>query len=620
MHCLRLSFCPDAFTAGHIAGPTIAVPRCTTTHTCTISQNLIMRSLNAAARDGDFRRVVELIKSGSDVRTVKRGKTPLHWAAINGHLLIVQTLLQAGAEPDAADSEGATALFYAVERNLKDVAEMLIQGGADVNVRNQTGETLLKVAVLERNNEVYEVLKAAGAHFGREPTEEDKRLVQAMKNSNQFLAEHAFEGAEEKIGDLAERLEKYYNKQVDKWRLKWHVVLVTYLIPIGQHMNEVMVRLCCLSDPSVGKTRSDSDLKDGLPQNVRQLTADPLFNDNNDPAELEPRPSMSSIRRPATRALTRSLTATSNAAAPPFNTSSSAREIEAAPSRPVGAPPASEGETPGVQSAPSVPPIVLEGMVHPADAGLSDAAKLAGGQERVEQTFSKDPFAPDSPTEPPLDSPSGVSGSKQEKKWTASRLIPGSSSPRMMQYPYGQATSLSALDPERMRPLTPSELSNLALHLYTIEKADPECVVKSSAMHGAATGGGSPRGPLSPRFETPTILPQHAVSPEPGIGPQASLKRRVGSARTMIHQPLEASELPFRIGSARAGPRNKDPSNLANSPICSIRPRTSSGRPSLLGPGASPRQENGKLTPLQMAETLAMNDRLGRLAFKETRF
>eukprot|EP00854_Cymbomonas_tetramitiformis_P011052 gene11052-13071_t len=172
-----------------------------------------MRSLCAAARDGDFRRVVELIESGSNVRTVKKGKTPLHWAAINGHVLIVQTLLQAGAEPDIADSEGATALFYAVERNLKDVVQILIQSGADVNVRNQAGETLLKVAVLERNNEVYEVLKAAGAHLGRELTEEDKRLVQAMKNSNQFNAEHALTDAEEKIGDLAERLEKYYNKQ-----------------------------------------------------------------------------------------------------------------------------------------------------------------------------------------------------------------------------------------------------------------------------------------------------------------------------------------------------------------------------------------------------------------------
>ena len=41
-------------------------------------------------------------------------RTPLHWAAVLGSVNIVQTLLARGADHAAADSNGATALHYAV--------------------------------------------------------------------------------------------------------------------------------------------------------------------------------------------------------------------------------------------------------------------------------------------------------------------------------------------------------------------------------------------------------------------------------------------------------------------------------------------------------------------------
>lgn len=48
-------------------------------------------------------------------------RTPLHWAAVLGLSELVGLLLQKGADPNAADAVGATALHYAVSRDLHGI-------------------------------------------------------------------------------------------------------------------------------------------------------------------------------------------------------------------------------------------------------------------------------------------------------------------------------------------------------------------------------------------------------------------------------------------------------------------------------------------------------------------
>lgn len=83
-----------------------------------------------AAREGDVRALALALAAlpppagVNDVRS-PGGVTPLMWAADGGHADAVQALLDAGADADAADDEGDTALQYAQGCGHEDIAQLL---------------------------------------------------------------------------------------------------------------------------------------------------------------------------------------------------------------------------------------------------------------------------------------------------------------------------------------------------------------------------------------------------------------------------------------------------------------------------------------------------------------
>lgn len=68
------------------------------------------------------------------------GRTPLSEAAASGMTDCCRVLLEAGADIDAIDECGNTALMYAVQCSLSTV-QLLISNGADVEVINFIGQT-----------------------------------------------------------------------------------------------------------------------------------------------------------------------------------------------------------------------------------------------------------------------------------------------------------------------------------------------------------------------------------------------------------------------------------------------------------------------------------------------
>jgi uncharacterized protein len=119
-----------------------------------------------------------LLRSGANVNaTDQDGKTALHYAMSGARIntegfeieqaQLLDTLFQYQADPNIVDSKGNTPLWYAVRfANGTHMMEMsrLLQGGANPNIQNLEGMTPLMLACqLDGGNEVIVMLINAGA-------------------------------------------------------------------------------------------------------------------------------------------------------------------------------------------------------------------------------------------------------------------------------------------------------------------------------------------------------------------------------------------------------------------------------------------------------------------------
>ncbi len=100
--------------------------------------------LMLAALQGHEELVSILIKRGAHVN--KPGWAPLHYAATNGHLAVMQQLLDAYAFIDAESPNGTTPLMMAAKYGSFESMKLLIDAGADLNIKNALGFTAIDFA------------------------------------------------------------------------------------------------------------------------------------------------------------------------------------------------------------------------------------------------------------------------------------------------------------------------------------------------------------------------------------------------------------------------------------------------------------------------------------------
>ena len=83
--------------------------------------------------------------------------------AKNGNGDEVERLLKGGADVNAKDNGGWTALMSAAYYEHTEIAGLLIQNKADVDAKDNDGETALIIAAANGRKEIVELLRASGA-------------------------------------------------------------------------------------------------------------------------------------------------------------------------------------------------------------------------------------------------------------------------------------------------------------------------------------------------------------------------------------------------------------------------------------------------------------------------
>ena len=96
------------------------------------------------------------------------GTTPLMYAALYGGASPVRQLLDAGADPNASNEAGATALMWAIDN--PDVTRLLLERGANASVRSADGQTPLVLAAARFGAiDVLKLLLEHGASLENQP-------------------------------------------------------------------------------------------------------------------------------------------------------------------------------------------------------------------------------------------------------------------------------------------------------------------------------------------------------------------------------------------------------------------------------------------------------------------
>ena len=121
-------------------------------------------TLISAAESNNVAEVRRLIAAGANVNAKdNNGVTALMGAAQNNAADVAKLLIEAKADVNAKNNNGVTALMGAAQNNAANVAKLLIEAKADVNAKDNNGVSTLEVATENKAADVATLLTAAGA-------------------------------------------------------------------------------------------------------------------------------------------------------------------------------------------------------------------------------------------------------------------------------------------------------------------------------------------------------------------------------------------------------------------------------------------------------------------------
>jgi uncharacterized protein len=143
-----------------------------------------------AAMRGDKEAVTALLSDRLNVNAPQTdGTTALHWAVRKDDLATADALIKAGADVKGANRYGITALSIAAMNGNAAMIAKLLDAGADPNAANQGGETVLMTASRTGNVEAAKLLLDRGANVNaKDPEHAQTPLMWAVVEKHLDIA------------------------------------------------------------------------------------------------------------------------------------------------------------------------------------------------------------------------------------------------------------------------------------------------------------------------------------------------------------------------------------------------------------------------------------------------
>jgi ankyrin repeat protein len=149
-----------------------------------------------AAAKGDKAALRTLIAKKADVNAPQTdGATALHWAVQRDDAEMTEILLRAGANAKVKNRIGISPLYMAALYGNPAIIEQLVKAGADVQEKGGSGETTLMLAARNGNPQAIKILLAAGADVNaRETVRGTTALMWAVEQHHPAAVKALLEG------------------------------------------------------------------------------------------------------------------------------------------------------------------------------------------------------------------------------------------------------------------------------------------------------------------------------------------------------------------------------------------------------------------------------------------
>ncbi len=158
---------------------------------------------------------------------------PLVDAVKSGDMVAARALVAKGADVNATEPDGTTALHWAVQRNDLDLVSRLLRAGARVNVKNTFGVSPMSEAALTANPALIERLLAARADV-ESPNADGQTALMVVARTGQVEAARVLL----KRGAKVNAVEKWRGQTALMWAVaQGHSAMVRELIAQGADVN-----------------------------------------------------------------------------------------------------------------------------------------------------------------------------------------------------------------------------------------------------------------------------------------------------------------------------------------------------------------------------------------------